>query len=77
MRFGTIRNNTALKRGYLMSLELRCFGTIRNNTALKPAHTLYTSDSSFGTIRNNTALKPLHLNLYVEQVLEPFETTQL
>ena len=34
--FGTIRNNTALKRARLALFALTSFGTIRNNTALKP-----------------------------------------
>ena len=55
--FGTIRNNTALKRRDCYSKLLRSFGTIRNNTALK----LYKHNRNvygcFGTIRNNTALK--------------------
>ena len=34
-RFGTIRNNTALKHGIAIYLNDECFGTIRNNTALK------------------------------------------
>ena len=34
-RFGTIRNNTALKLEGLQLQNYLCFGTIRNNTALK------------------------------------------
>ena len=34
-RFGTIRNNTALKQAYKQRLVNDSFGTIRNNTALK------------------------------------------
>ena len=33
--FGTIRNNTALKRIQCANLSRVSFGTIRNNTALK------------------------------------------
>ena len=33
--FGTIRNNTALKRDVPFMANQECFGTIRNNTALK------------------------------------------
>ena len=35
-RFGTIRNNTALKHQDGHLLHAKGFGTIRNNTALKP-----------------------------------------
>ena len=35
IRFGTIRNNTALKHGVYTGYLLDRFGTIRNNTALK------------------------------------------
>ena len=56
--FGTIRNNTALKRSSLQIQTLKCFGTIRNNTALKRMSTEVCDCCSFGTIRNNTALKP-------------------
>ena len=35
MCFGTIRNNTALKRHGERPRRKTCFGTIRNNTALK------------------------------------------
>ena len=34
-RFGTIRNNTALKHETQKSDDTDSFGTIRNNTALK------------------------------------------
>ena len=55
--FGTIRNNTALKRCVALVSVATCFGTIRNNTALKlpPLHVMLLR--RFGTIRNNTALK--------------------
>ena len=58
--FGTIRNNTALKRrldniGYPAG-----FGTIRNNTALKRYTVGQPISIGFGTIRNNTALKLRH-----------------
>ena len=33
--FGTIRNNTALKRWAIVESIKQGFGTIRNNTALK------------------------------------------
>ena len=57
--FGTIRNNTALKRGDMI-IDIKIgFGTIRNNTALKRRSFRCTVDVSFGTIRNNTALKLL------------------
>ena len=56
-RFGTIRNNTALKLNLgIIALSL-CFGTIRNNTALKQRNVPFASVTGFGTIRNNTALK--------------------
>ncbi len=75
--FGTIRNNTALKLSPRMTVEILGFGTIRNNTALKHLSALVEQNWSFGTIRNNTALK--HSNEYHKEqnVLEPFETTQL
>ena len=41
MSFGTIRNNTALKRLRLLSHTILCFGTIRNNTALKPRRKIF------------------------------------
>ena len=58
LRFGTIRNNTALK---LLSARVTLesgFGTIRNNTALKQFFVVSMPEICFGTIRNNTALKP-------------------
>ena len=57
--FGTIRNNTALKRTPFRVRCQSCFGTIRNNTALKPKIILNGKIVCFGTIRNNTALKPM------------------
>ena len=57
-RFGTIRNNTALKRQLQMYMRGLGFGTIRNNTALKLVRWLEELLLRFGTIRNNTALKP-------------------
>ncbi len=36
--FGTIRNNTALKRQRFQGKNPSNFGTIRNNTALKHKH---------------------------------------
>ena len=39
--FGTIRNNTALKRNHKVLSRTRCFGTIRNNTALKPRRKIF------------------------------------
>ena len=35
LRFGTIRNNTALKHKHSQFTGIDSFGTIRNNTALK------------------------------------------
>ena len=58
LSFGTIRNNTALKRNGRLFSEQLSFGTIRNNTALKRKYLFTTLNVSFGTIRNNTALKP-------------------
>ena len=55
--FGTIRNNTALKRLILQMIYLTRFGTIRNNTALKLIISCSLIKLRFGTIRNNTALK--------------------
>ena len=40
-RFGTIRNNTALKQGWWFRRNNGCFGTIRNNTALKPRRKIF------------------------------------
>ena len=56
-RFGTIRNNTALKQNTCHFLGLVRFGTIRNNTALKLQCARGSLVKGFGTIRNNTALK--------------------
>ena len=56
-RFGTIRNNTALKQTSEHILTLSGFGTIRNNTALKQRNIARRTFLRFGTIRNNTALK--------------------
>ena len=56
--FGTIRNNTALKRIVHINDILKGFGTIRNNTALKLLGNVAPFNPRFGTIRNNTALKP-------------------
>ncbi|HHF7027869.1 TPA: hypothetical protein ACPQW4_001230 [Streptococcus mutans] len=56
--FGTIRNNTALKRTNEIVCDRLDFGTIRNNTALKPSINFSYNGIYFGTIRNNTALKP-------------------
>ena len=56
--FGTIRNNTALKRQVVGLVTHDSFGTIRNNTALKQALGWSDRARCFGTIRNNTALKP-------------------
>ena len=39
--FGTIRNNTALKRIQSLLKIMACFGTIRNNTALKPRRKIF------------------------------------
>ena len=41
MCFGTIRNNTALKRHGERPRRKTCFGTIRNNTALKPRRKIF------------------------------------
>ena len=56
-RFGTIRNNTALKHSFNNFAKTFCFGTIRNNTALKQIMNKTVYAVGFGTIRNNTALK--------------------
>ena len=77
MRFGTIRNNTALKHEMLGADNTIGFGTIRNNTALKQPVNDKTYNVRFGTIRNNTALKPNACRNFAFYVLEPFETTQL
>ena len=55
--FGTIRNNTALKRNNIVNAFAKGFGTIRNNTALKHIVRFKLLEVGFGTIRNNTALK--------------------
>ena len=69
MRFGTIRNNTALKQHqHAPALRFR-FGTIRNNTALKPHMIFVAEPGGFGTIRNNTALKP---DIIMKEVAEKF-----
>ena len=76
-RFETIRNNTALKLvGHHSSKQLR-FETIRNNTALKQFFKTADAQTCFETIRNNTALKLQTTLGDIEQVLKPFETTQL
>ena len=64
-RFGTIRNNTALKQSLQGRQAYHCFGTIRNNTALK--HNVFNIifNNSFGTIRNNTALKLRQRNRFL------------
>ena len=49
--FGTIRNNTALKLGYVKLTEAIRFGTIRNNTALKPRRIIFLSKFRNRTIR--------------------------
>ena len=51
-RFGTIRNNTALKLLVCASSAAACFGTIRNNTALKPRRKI------FLTKFRNRAIRP-------------------
>ena len=50
--FGTIRNNTALKRGIRLLFQRSSFGTIRNNTALKPRRKI------FLTKFRNRAIRP-------------------
>ena len=52
MCFGTIRNNTALKRHGERPRRKTCFGTIRNNTALKPRRKI------FLTKFRNRAIRP-------------------
>ena len=78
MRFGTIRNNTALKLFFrAVSPNLR-FGTIRNNTALKPFEPIKVTPSCFGTIRNNTALKPrrkIFLTKFRNRAIRPSQTS--
>ena len=51
-RFGTIRNNTALKPSRIVILVVLRFGTIRNNTALKPRRKI------FLTKFRNRAIRP-------------------
>ena len=51
-RFGTIRNNTALKLNGLVLIQRVSFGTIRNNTALKPRRKI------FLTKFRNRAIRP-------------------
>ena len=51
-RFGTIRNNTALKQAPVLSIQCDSFGTIRNNTALKPRRKI------FLTKFRNRAIRP-------------------
>ena len=41
IRFGTIRNNTALKHDHRQLGYTSCFGTIRNNTALKQVRPVF------------------------------------
>ena len=50
--FGTIRNNTALKRCLHLLFRKARFGTIRNNTALKPRRKI------FFTKFRNRAIRP-------------------
>ena len=50
--FGTIRNNTALKRKVIPKRHVDRFGTIRNNTALKPRRKI------FLTKFRNRAIRP-------------------
>ena len=52
IRFGTIRNNTALKLLPGNTQPFCCFGTIRNNTALKPRRKI------FLTKFRNRAIRP-------------------
>ena len=59
LRFGTIRNSTALKLRFFHSNSFFCFGTIRNSTALKQLTFNFIEFFCFGTIRNSTALKQL------------------
>ena len=51
-RFGTIRNNTALKPSKRNAESKQRFGTIRNNTALKPRR------KNFLTKFRNRAIRP-------------------
>ena len=69
IRFGTIRNNTALKLKNNFHKRHDGFGTIRNNTALKQINILVVFNESFGTIRNNTALKPRRISFLPDFVI--------
>ena len=76
--FGTIRNNTALKRQLGEWRLGGSFGTIRNNTALKPRFAFPTKIHRFGTIRNNTALKPrrkIFLTKFRNRAIRPSQTS--
>ena len=77
-RFGTIRNNTALKHKHFLTVLVNRFGTIRNNTALK-LHGINQRDClGFGTIRNNTALKPrrkIFLTKFCNRAICPSQTS--
>ena len=77
-RFGTIRNNTALKLDGLYLYWYVCFGTIRNNTALKLNSKGKFVVNCFGTIRNNTALKPrrkIFLTKFRNRAIHPSRTS--
>ena len=77
-RFGTIRNNTALKLKFFPHLFIVCFGTIRNNTALKLRQNRLVFIPCFGTIRNNTALKPrrkIFLTKFRNRAIRPSQTS--
>ena len=67
--FGTIRNNTALKRRTVRHHQTLGFGTIRKNTALKPTTPWHKCEFRFGTIRNNTALKPRRISFLPDFVI--------
>ena len=78
MRFGTIRNNTALKLDHAVYKSSDSFGTIRNNTALKLLCIYNPPISCFGTIRNNTALKPrrkIFLTKFRNRAIRPSQTS--
>ena len=78
MRFGTIRNNTALKHYDILCLKIESFGTIRNNTALKLEVSIHRRWFGFGTIRNNTALKPrrkIFLTKFRNRAIRPSQTS--
>ena len=78
LRFGTIRNNTALKLQSSSHDNPVGFGTIRNNTALKRIIKDTFQDLSFGTIRNNTALKPrrkIFLTKFRNRAIRPSQTS--